>query len=91
MIAVGPGSQMTTGAGARTIMAAGPTLKIRAGAGRRAPFGRRRGSRGDAEPARIVVASAGRPFRPKPAVRSMSVSVTGWIIPAASVRMPTRL
>ena len=54
MTAVGPGSQMTTWAGARTITAAGPILRIRAGAGRRAPFGRRRGSPGDAEPARIA-------------------------------------
>ena len=91
MTVVGRGSQMRTLAGARNITDAGCILRIGAGAGRRARFGRLRGSPGDAEPAQIaVVASAGRRYRPKPAVRSTLVSVRGWIIPAGLGRMRTR-
>src|SRR4030095_2321530 len=84
MTAVGLGSQMTTLAGARIITDAGSKLRIRAGAGRRAQFGRLHGSPGDAgNRAQIaVVASAGQRSRRKPAVRSTLVSVIGSTIPA---------
>ena len=78
MIVVGRGSQMRTLAGARTIMAAGRILRIGAGAGRRAQFGRLRGSPGDAEPAQIASCIGWAPLPPE-AGCEIDVGVGNWV------------
>ena len=89
MTVVGRGSQMRTLAGARNITDAGCILRIRAGAGRQAQFGRLRGSPGEPEAVPIAIASAGHRSRRKPAVKSMLVSAIGSTIPAGLVRERT--